>query len=104
MISLSLPLSLLFIINRLGHIMWSSNCLHLLPTDVTLRNAIFCTKECLTACAHIPSADLRSPHLNYQTISPSPQKRSGHETDLNAGSGASKHSQAELVVEFLEWW
>ena len=58
------------------------NRLHLSPTDVTLRNAIFRTKQCLIACANIPSADPHTPHLNYQTVFPSPQKWSGHETTL----------------------
>ena len=52
----------------------------LLPTDVTLRNAIFHTKQCLRPCAHTPSADPRAP-LELRDRFPSPQKRSGHETN-----------------------
>ena len=81
------------------------NTLHLSPTDVTLRNAIFHTKQYLIACAHIPSADPRAPHSNYQTVFPSPQKRCGHETSGVARGGLRglEHPPFALVEVYREW-
>ena len=61
------------------------NTLHLSPTDVTLRNAIFHTKQCLIGCAHIPSADPCAPHSNYQTVFHSPKNNLG--TRLHGSRG-----------------